>query len=69
MESKLADFHLWNYSLSESQLNALSCEDEGNIVNPSNMQYSADAELTQITYEDFECGESVSHHLRLDLAS
>lgn len=51
--------------MTEAQLNALSCEEikDGDLINPSNIQYSPEAEANQISYELFECGESIYNTL------
>ena len=55
-EGKVAGFNLWSHSMSEEELNSLSCDDVGDLVGPSNFYYSEAAQKSQLTQENFECG-------------
>ena len=45
---------MWDYELTADQMNALTCESEGNLVSPSTLQLGGTASYT---YENFDCGE------------
>lgn len=53
-EARVAGFNMWDYELTADQMNALTCESEGNLVSPSTLQLGGTASYT---YENFDCGE------------
>lgn len=53
-EAKVAGFNMWDYELTVGQMNALTCETEGNLIATSQLQLGGTASYT---YEDFDCGK------------
>ena len=63
LEGSIANFRMWNYEMSSSELNALSCIDYGNVISQQDMDFT-NTEASQITTITFTCGKLVEHQMQ-----
>ena len=58
LEGDVANFRLWDHELDHTQINALTCLDEGNVMSQKYMNYTFVNSTTQKPDRDFPCGKS-----------
>ncbi|KAF6024825.1 hypothetical protein EB796_016884 [Bugula neritina] len=54
---KVALFNMWDYVLTETEIQELGCNDRGNVINPKTLKFMGQAD---IIYENFPCNDKES---------
>lgn len=56
VEGKIAGFNLWSHAMDVQELNAISCDDVGNVVQFSDLQpvFQSFSDLTTMSYTEYE---------------